>query len=150
MTASPVRRSDGLFYTPPVAPPNPNSKPDPLIKKHQTAYNDYLRLCKAIWGLHSNGDLSNLDSDYSPSEMPKLKDKWMEICKQNICLATMLGGLQKLYREYLREYEAIIHKTSYNDLFAIAQRTSAFHSAVSSYPGLEAKVRYLGSLFRES
>lgn len=115
------------------------------ILKHQEAILDYRKLCCALWGTNATQLQVDLDSGYTAAEMPGLKQKYLDLCKLNIMLATTLEKTQIEFRTLMEAVQAQI-RTKFGSIPALmAQQTSRLHELLKGVSGLVAKNLLLAS-----
>lgn len=115
------------------------------ILKHQEAYQDYTKLCCALWGTSGLQMQVDLDSDYSAGEIPSLKQKYLDLCKLNIMLATTLEKTQKEFRTLMEAAQTEIRTKFGHSPVQMTQQTSRLHDVLRGISGLIAKNQLLAS-----
>lgn len=115
------------------------------ILQHMEAHVDYQKLCCALWGTHGAQMQVDLDSDYSAGEIPKLKQKYLDLCKMNIMLSTTLGKTQKEFRLLMESVQTKIRIKFGSNPLLMAEQTAQLQSALKEVSGLIAKNQLLAS-----
>lgn len=115
------------------------------ILKHQEAFIDYSRLCRALWGTNGSKIQADLDSGYTAAEMPRLKQKYLDLCKLNIMLATTLEKTQVEFRTLMEAAQTQIRTKFGHSPVLMTQQTSRLHDVLKGTSGLIAKNQLLAS-----
>ncbi len=109
------------------------------------AHGDYQKLCCALWGTQGAQMQIDLGSDYSHAEIPRLKQKYLDLCKMNIMLSTTLEKTQKEFRALLDQAHAQIRLKFSGNPVLLTQQTAQLQELLRGTSGLVAKNQLLAS-----